>query len=136
MIRSILTFTGIVLGSLVFAQKGQISGVVSEGSSGQTVGGAKIEVKSNTTGTVVNRTLTESNGSYAVKDLPYGDYRLTVTMISFDTLVRFFKVNKAELVLNINMAGSLEFDEVKVIGNVVKDGPVPVAVTKISTQKI
>lgn len=136
MIRSIFTVIGIAFSSLVFAQKGQISGVVSEGSSGQTVGGAKIEVKSRNTGTVVNRLLSESNGSYSVQNVPYGDYRITVTMISFDTIIRDFKLNQGELILNINMAGSLEFDEVKVIGNVVKDGPVPVAVTKISTQKI
>jgi hypothetical protein len=128
--------TIVLFGHSLLAQKGQLSGVISEGASGQTVGGAKIEVKSRNTGAVVNRMLSENNGSYTVQNLPYGDYRITVTMISFDTVVRDFKLNKAELVLNLNMAGSLEFDEVRVIGNIVKDGPVPIAVTKISTQKI
>ncbi len=128
--------TIVLFGHSLLAQKGQLSGVISEGASGQTVGGAKIEVKSRNTGAVVNRMLSENNGSYTVQNLPYGDYRITVTMISFDTVVRDFKLNKAELVLNLNMAGSLEFDEVRVIGNIVKDGPVPIAVTKISTKKI
>ena len=128
--------TIVLFGHSLLAQKGQLTGVISEGASGQTVGGAKIEVKSRNTGAVVHRMLSENNGSYTVQNLPYGDYRITVTMISFDTVVRDFKLNKAELVLNLNMAGSLEFDEVRVIGNIVKDGPVPIAVTKISTQKI
>ncbi len=136
MIRLLLILAAFAVSPLIFAQTGQVSGVIAEGASGQTVGGAKIEVKSRNTGTVVNRLLSESNGSYSVKNVPYGDYRITVTMISFDTIIRDFKLNRGELVLNINMAGSLEFDEVRVIGNIVKDGPVPIAVTKISTQKI
>ncbi|MBM3164039.1 MAG: TonB-dependent receptor [Bacteroidetes bacterium] len=119
-----------------FAQQGQVSGIISEGATGQSVGGAKIEVKLRTSGAVVNRLLSEINGFYSIQNLPFGDYRITVTMVSFDTVIRDFKLNQSELILNINMAGSLEFDEVRVIGNVVKDGPVPIAVTKISTQKI
>lgn len=134
--RGIFFFSLLVFCSYAFAQQGQVSGVVSEGSSGQKVGGAKIEVKSKTSGNVVQRKLSEMNGSFQFKDLPYGEYRFTITMLSFDTVVRDVKLNKPELVLNLNMGGSLEFDEVKVIGNVVKDGPVPVAVTKISAQKI
>lgn len=136
MIRLLLILAAFAVSPLIFAQTGQVSGVIAEGASGQTVGGAKIEVKSRNTGTVVNRLLSEGNGSYSIQNLPYGDYRITVTMISFDTIIRDFKLNRGDLVLNINMAGSLEFDEVKVIGNIVKDGPVPIAVTKISTQKI
>jgi hypothetical protein len=136
MIRLLLILAAFAVSPLIFAQTGQVSGVIAEGASGQTVGGAKIEVKSRNTGNIVNRLLSESNGSYSVQNLPYGDYRITITMISFDTIIRDFKLNRGELVLNINMAGSLEFDEVKVIGNIVKDGPVPIAVTKISLQKI
>ena len=122
--------------SASFGQTGKISGIISEGASNQTVSGAKIEVKSKSSGNVIKRLLSESNGSYLVSDLAYGEYRFTVTLISFDTIIKDVKLNKPELVLKLSMAGSLEFDEVRVIGNVVKDGPVPIAVTKISTQKI
>jgi len=124
------------LAFLSYGQNGRVSGMVTEGTSNQVVSGAKIEVKSKTTGAVVNRVLSESNGSFQLTALPYGDYRFTVTLISFDTIIKEVKINKPELTLTIKMTGSLEFDEVRVIGNVVKDGPVPVAVTKISTQKI
>jgi len=123
------------LAFLSYGQSGRVSGMVTEGTSNQVVSGAKIEVKSKTTGAVVNRVLSESNGSFQLTALPYGDYRFTVTLISFDTIIKEVKINKPELTLTIKMTGSLEFDEVRVIGNVVKDGPVPVAVTKISTQK-
>jgi iron complex outermembrane recepter protein len=116
--------------------KARVTGTITEGSSSQTVSGAKIELKSLSSGTVVNRVLSESNGSYEIKDVPYGNYRFTVTLISFDTIVKDVKIFKTEHVVNLSMSGSLEFDEVRVIGNVVKDGPVPIAVTKISTQKI
>ena len=130
-------FLGIIC-SITYGQtaKARITGIITEGSSSQTVSGAKIELKSLTTGAVVNRLLSESNGSYEIKDVPFGNYRFTVTLISFDTIVKEVKIFKSEQVVNLSMSGSLEFDEVRVIGNVVKDGPVPIAVTKISTQKI
>ena len=77
-------FLGIIC-SITYGQtaKARITGIITEGSSSQTVSGAKIELKSLTTGAVVNRLLSESNGSYEIKDVPFGNYRFTVTLISF-----------------------------------------------------
>jgi len=58
------------LAFLSYGQNGRVSGMVTEGSSNQVVSGAKIEVKSKTTGAVVNRVLTESNGSFQLTSLP------------------------------------------------------------------
>jgi len=60
------------ISSASFGQTGKISGIISEGSSNQTVSGAKIEVKSKSSGNVIKRLLSESNGSYLVSDLAYG----------------------------------------------------------------
>ena len=62
--------------SASFGQTGKISGIISEGASNQTVSGAKIEVKSKSSGNVIKRLLSESNGSYLVSDLAYGDYQI------------------------------------------------------------
>lgn len=118
------------------AQKGQIVGKITEGSSGQVVTGAKVEVRSKSNTSFISRIKSESDGSFVAKELPYGDYRVTVTLLTFDTIVKEVKLAKPELTLNISMSGSLEFEEVKVVANIVKDGPVPIAVTKISMQKI
>ena len=136
-----LFFLPLVIGlfcSFSFGQtaKARIRGTITEGSSSQTVSGAKIELKSLNTGAVAGRALSESNGAFEFRDVPFGNYRFTVTLISFDTIVKDVKISKSEHVVNLSMSGSLEFDEVRVIGNIVKDGPVPIAVTKISAQKI
>ena len=132
-----ITFSLTFLFALVSqAQKGLISGKITEGSSGQVVSGAKIEVRSKSNYSFVSKILSESDGSFVAKDLPFDDYRVTVTLRTFDTIVKEVKLSKPELTLQISMSGSLEFEEVKVIANIVKDGPVPIAVTKISMQKI
>lgn len=119
-----------------FAQNAKISGVISESASGQIVSGAKVEIKSRSQSSSIKRVITDANGKYEFLEIPFGEYRITVTLLTFDTIVKEVKVNKADQVFNISMAGSLEFEEVKVIGNLVKEGVVPVAITKISAQKI
>ena len=118
------------------AQNAKVSGIVTENASSQVVSGAKVELKSKTNGGYVKRVLSESNGKFEFSDVPYGDYRFTVTLMTFDTIVKDVKINKPNQTIALSMSGSLEFEEVKVIGNLVKEGVVPVAVTKISAQKI
>lgn len=134
--RSSLFLIAFVFVLHVFGQSSNVSGTLTESASGQVVSGAKIEIKSKTLGTVTARLVSGSDGTFNVKGLAYDEYRIKVTIISFDTIYKDVKINKPDQIVNISMAGSLEFEEVKVIGNVIKDGPVPIAVTKINTQKI
>ena len=76
------------------AQNAKVSGIVTENASSQVVSGAKVELKSKTNGSFVKRALSESNGKFEFTEVPYGDYRFTVTLMTFDTIVKDVKINK------------------------------------------
>jgi outer membrane receptor for ferrienterochelin and colicin len=57
-------------------------------------------------------------------------------MPSFDTLKLAVKIDKPLVTNNIILGGSTELEEVKVIGNLANDRRTPVAVSRLSTQKI
>jgi outer membrane receptor for ferrienterochelin and colicin len=119
-----------------FAQtSGKLIGSITDNVTKQPVVGAKITLteKNNTN---PKRALTNSEGIYEIPNIPYGTYSIMVTIMSFDTIQMTVKIDKPTVKQDIVLGGSQELEEVKVIGNLVKEGNVPVAVTKISLQKI
>ncbi len=115
---------------VIFGQNAVVSGTVTDNVAKQPVVGAKIILGDQF------KAITNLDGKYEIKDVPYGTYKLTVMMISFDTVRMEITVDKPTLVHDVLLGGSQELEEVKVIGNLASDRNTPVAVTRIPTQKI
>ena len=112
------------------AQVATVSGKVVDNVTKQPVVGAKLMFSPQL------RTLSDPDGNYEIKNIPFGKYTMVVTMPSFDTLKVDMSIDKSLVNYSVILGGSQELEEIKVIGNIVSDRKTPVAVTKISTQKI
>lgn len=120
----------ICLPFLAWTQTSQVTFEIREAATNEPVYGAKIVLNEKT------RTITNDAGIAVLNTVPYGKYTAIITMLSFDTIFLDVNVNKPILKVTQKLGGSLELEEMKVIGNMVTDRKTPVAVTKISTQKI
>jgi hypothetical protein len=114
---------------LVFSQKGSIRGKIIDNSTDLPVAGAKVNIDNK------YRAFSNPDGIYELANVPFGEYTMVISMTTFDTVRVKINVNSVSVEKNVKMGGSVEFDEIEVIGNMVKDN-VPIAVTKIPTQKI
>jgi len=98
--------------------------------------GAKVILTSETDPNAIFKAITLSDGTCKISNLIFGAYQANASMIGFEPMAQAIKITKTENTLTILLGGNQEFEEVKVIGNLVNEGNVPVAVTKISLQKI
>lgn len=98
--------------------------------------GSKVILTNETDPNAIFKAITTSDGTCIISNLIFGDYQANASMIGFEPITQRIKIAKTENTLTILLGGNQEFEEVKVIGNLVKEGNVPVAVTKISLQKI
>ncbi len=113
-----------------FGQTGTLKGDVIDYTTGEPVIGAYVYISNDF------RSKANLDGSYEIKNLPYGTYDVQVSMFSYDTL--YFKVNidKPEVVENVKMGNTQEMEEVQVIGQLAVDRKTPVAVSRISQKQI
>ena len=114
----------------VTAQVGTLTGTITDNVSKQPVVGAKIIFSSE------YRAISDYDGKYTIKNMPYGTYSGKVTMLSFDTLELSVDVNNPTVVNDIILGGSQELDEVRVIGNIAEDRKTPVAKTTLDARVI
>ena len=120
----------LLLPTVFFAQQtSTIKGKITDNSSDQPIVGAKVNIQNK------YRAFSNSNGVFELTNVPFGEYVMVVSMSTYDTVKIKFIVNKAIIERNLELGGSVEFAEIEVIGNMVKDN-VPIAVTRIPTQKI
>ena len=120
----------LLLPTVFFAQQtSTIKGKITDNSSDQAIVGAKVNIQNKYRG------FSNSDGVYELTNIPFGEYVLVITMSTYDTVKVKLSVNKAIIERNLELGGSVEFAEIEVIGNMVKDN-VPIAVTRIPTQKI
>ena len=120
----------IFLPTVFFAQQTcTIKGKIRDNSTDLPIVGAKVNIQNK------YRAFTNTDGIYELTRVPYGEYVLVITMSTYDTVKVKLNVNKPLIDRDIELGGSVEFAEIEVIGNMVKDN-VPIAVTKIPTQKI
>jgi hypothetical protein len=120
----------LLLPTVFFAQQtSTIKGKITDNSSDQPIVGAKVNIQNK------YRAFSNSNGVFELTNVPFGEYVMVVTMSTYDTVKVKLSVNKAIIERNLELGGSVEFAEIEVIGNMVKDN-VPIAVTRIPTQKI
>ena len=109
---------------------GTISGIITDDIAKELIVGAKVNINNK------YRALSDYDGKYSLKNVPYGKYKMVVSILSFDTLVVYIDLKEPSLNQNLILGGSVELEEVKIIGNVVRGNNVPIAVTTISTKKI
>ena len=76
------------------------------------------------------------DGLYRISDLAYGNYTLTVAMISFDTVRIQISIDQPEVSQDVLLGGSQELEEVKVIGNIAQDRKTPVAVSTLGKKEL
>ena len=119
-----------LLPTILFAQTGEIQVKVVDYGTKEAVVGAKVVLSEKF------RAMSDIDGNANFKDVPYGQYKLTVTMATFDTIVKFINFKQAIEKVNILLGESLELAEVKVIGNIVTDRKTPIPITKIDPKKI
>lgn len=125
-------FSLIVLGVGFIAQSQvtDVTGKVLDNATNQPVVGAKIFYSDEF------RAFSDYDGNYLIKDVPYGDYNVVITMLSFDTLRINVSVNKPNFSYDIILGGSQEIEEVNVIANIAQDRKTPVAVSTLSKQEL
>lgn len=128
--RSILVLVLLFTTTFISAQTAVVSGQVTDNVTKQPVVGAKITLSPE------RRALSDSEGNYEIKNVEFGKYTMLITMSSFDTMRVELNIDSPNFVYDVVLGGSQELEEVKVIGNLASDRKNPVAVTKLSTQKI
>ncbi|MFM8241793.1 MAG: carboxypeptidase regulatory-like domain-containing protein, partial [Crocinitomicaceae bacterium] len=110
-------------------------GTVTDDVTRQSVVGARVSLFSSDGS--VKKAGTDTEGKFSFNGLSKGKYIVQIAMISFDTIRENVNVDKPLVKMSFVLGGSKELDEIRLISNLVKDNQnVPVALTKISLQKI
>ena len=98
---------------------GTVSGVVMEKMSGNALEFATVVIKTKNDSTILQGTVTDKNGKFKIRDIPFGDYKVTVSFIGFDNSVTpLFRIDESHQVINLGnllISGSTStLDEVMV----------------------
>ncbi|MFM7300425.1 MAG: TonB-dependent receptor [Crocinitomicaceae bacterium] len=110
-------------------------GTVTDDVTRQSVVGARVSLISSDGS--VKKAGTDTEGKFSFNGLAKGKYTIQIAMISFDTIRENVIVDKPLVKISFVLGGSKELDEIRLISNLVKENQnVPVALTKISLQKI
>ncbi len=120
-------FVCVVFTLQLFAQGGEITGVVKDPESGETIIGASILLE-NGKGTV-----TDVDGKYKIA-ADDGEHTVTISYIGFDPIVKKITVKGAPIVLDATLASKKARDlkEVEIVSSVAKQRETPVAFSNIS----
>lgn len=113
-----------------FSQQATVSGTVTDNSAKMPVVGAKIILSPK------HRAISDLDGNYSIKDVPFGEYEMIITMLSFDTVKVTIDVDKEDFVYAVMLGGSQEIEEMNVIGNLAQDRKTPVAVSTIGKREL
>lgn len=127
MIRFIALFI-LALPFYSISQNSEVNVLVSDYSTKESVPFAKVRLSETIKGT------TDEFGKIVFKNVPYGQYNLTVSM--GDTTVKSIKIDKPVTQFSVALGQTLELEEVQVIGGVVTGRRTPVPVTRIDPKKI
>ena len=111
-----------------FSQTSEVTIVVTDFATKETVPFAKIRLNNTIKGTA------NEEGIYTFKDVPYGQYNMSVFM--GDTTFKSVKIDKPVMKIDFIIGSTLELEEVKVIGGIVTGRRTPVPVTRIDPKRI
>lgn len=120
--------------SWVNAQTATVTGKVVDNATKQSVVGAKITLSKGSDAPLNGRS--DFDGNYRFENVPYGNYSLTISMLSFDTMRVDLTVDQSNVSFDIILGGSQELEEVKVIGNIAQDRKTPVAVSTLGKKEL
>lgn len=130
MVNKVLTLLIAILPLMTIAQSATLKGKVSDHATKEAVIGAYVFISKEF------RSKAELDGSYLIKNIPYGEYQVKVSMFSYDTIVETITIDKPVVELDFVMGNTQEMEEVEVIGQLAVDRKTPVAVTRISAKEI
>jgi len=128
--KSIILLLFSAIAFVSFSQVATVSGTVTDNTAKMPVVGAKVILSPTL------RAISDLDGNYTIKDVPFGEYNMVITMLSFDTMTIKLKVDKEDFVYEVLLGGSQEIEEMNVIGNLAQDRKTPVAVTTIGKKEI
>ncbi|MEX1193301.1 MAG: TonB-dependent receptor plug domain-containing protein, partial [Brumimicrobium sp.] len=129
MIKNIALFA-VLLPLFCLSQNGTLKGEVIDHTTGEPVIGAYVYISDE------YRSKAELDGSYTIKNIPYGTYSVRVSMYSFDTVSVTVNIDKTEVTENFMLGDTQEMEEVNVVGQLAVDRKTPVAVSRISAKQI
>ena len=112
------------------SQSSIVTGTVTDNVAKQPVVGAKIIFSDK------HKAYSDYDGNYTINDVPFGEYDVVITMLSFDTVRLKVNVDSEKFDMHFILGGSQEIEEVNVIGNLAQDRKTPVAVSNIGTREI
>lgn len=112
------------------AQKGDLNGTITDHSTNEPIIGAYVYISDE------YRAKAQLDGSYLIKDIPYGEYQVKISMFSYDTLITTISINEPVVTMDFSMGDTQEMEEVEVIGQLAVDRKTPVAVSRISAKQI
>ena len=115
-----LTLTAVV----VSAQKnGSVKGIAFDTLSKQVVGGATITVLEKKDSSLVSFTMTDNTGSFELKGIPNGDYRLLITHTTYHNSNKFFSITDQDK--NVDLGRLVMNDKARVLQEVVVTNEAP-----------
>ena len=113
----LISLSGFIWLTISAQKSGNIKGVVFDTIAKQSVPAATITVLQAKDSSLVTFTMTNSRGEFSLANVPYGDYRLLVTHVSYHNVNKYFTVNDANK--NIDLANIEVSDKNKVLEEVV-----------------
>ncbi len=116
--------------TFIFAQSATVKGSVFD-----------IEAKEPAAGALVTfskefRAKADVDGEYVIEGLPYGKYRVMITMATFDTVYTTVEVNQPSVKADFQIGNTKILEETIVTANLVQDRKTPVAVTNVGKKEI
>lgn len=131
--KRFLAITAMFFALNVSAQTATVTGKVNDLSTEEGVIGARVELKPSAKPI---RARTDVDGNYTLSNVPYGKYSIVVTAAGEDTIIETLNVNKPVVTHNLGMGKTIEYEEVQVTANLVRDRKTPVAVSSIGKKEI
>ena len=114
---SLILLSGFIWLTSSAQKNGNVKGVVFDTIAKQPVPAATITVLQAKDSSLVTFTMTNNRGEFSLANVPYGDYRLLVTHVSYHNVNKYFTVNEANK--NIDLANIEVSDKNKVLEEVV-----------------
>ena len=81
-------------------------------------------------------TRSDIDGKFILANIPYGNYEVIIVSDNNDSIRENIKIDRPEINKDFITSGSQEVAEVKVVANLVTDRKTPIAISKISSEKI
>lgn len=126
--KNILTLLLTVLVNMVAFAQYQISGVVKDAETGETLIGANVLYGENL------GVVTDFDGNYSF-EVPNGKYKIVYSYVGYQSIEKNIEVRNASVVLNVNLNPDI-LDEVTLVADIAQERLTPVAFTSITPKKL